>query len=69
MEPINDSVDDIDSMIFVKQFNVLDDPEDDINCTEISKLLYEVLLTRFKISITEEAHQILFIYQNVLIIK
>lgn len=64
--PINQFEKKVDGLIFVNQFNVLDlgNADDDINCKEISKLLYEALLTRFKIQIIEETNEILFIYQN-----
>lgn len=49
---------------FIEQFEVLSDPTDNINCEEVSKLLYEAFLTKFKISLSEESHEILLIYQN-----
>ena len=49
---------------FIQQFDVLDSPTNDINCTEVSKLLYEAFLTKFKISLQSESYEILLTYQH-----
>jgi len=49
---------------FIQQFNILESSADNINCTEVSKLLYEAFLTSFKISLEAESYDILLVYQH-----
>ena len=49
-------------MEFIKQFNTLESTY--INCIETSKLLYEALLTKFKISLESDSYEILLTYQH-----
>lgn len=52
------------ALAFIQQFEVLSDPTDNINCIEVSKLLYAAHLTKFKIELSVESNDILLIYQN-----